>query len=344
MERDERSERLEGQAKTLAEIFDEDCSEIEKLMPPAARGPQRDRFAIHVWVSQWFFLNCWHGKYLGATITVIIACSIDRRFAELAGVMIYSLELNGDVPDAEICVIADGLKQSDKDMIQACAKRPLTFFDLDAGTLKRIKGLPTTSYWSRVIYARLFFPNLLPTDKGNLLYLDADTMIKGSLRPLQDIDMGNAVIAAVGAPSKLNANIGRPDEAFYFNSGVVLINLPEWQRQNLSEKAISLLNSRLFAFPDQDVLNLLADGQTIRLDPEWNAQQRKLRVDNARIVHFTHAKPNTTYCDNPERALFLKYRSQTPWKNARLRTKLDRRLNRLAHSIKRKLKGLGNFQ
>ncbi|EJL54860.1 LPS:glycosyltransferase [Rhizobium sp. CF122] len=271
---------------------------------------------------------------------MIVACAIDRRFAELAGVVIYSLELNGDVPDAEIYVIGDGLKQSDKDKIQACAKRRLTFFDLDEGTLKHIKGLPTNSNWSRVVYARLFFPNLLPADKGNLLYLDADTMIKGSLRPLQDLEMGSAVIAAAGGPSQLNANIGRPDEAFYFNSGVVLINLREWQSEGLSEKAIALLNSRPFTFPDQDVLNLLSDGRTISLDPKWNAQRRKSSNEDTRIVHFTHAKPNTTYCDHPEQALFLEYRSHTPWTNARLRTKTDRRLNRLMHSIKRKLRGI----
>jgi len=257
--------------------------------------------------------------------------------------MIYSLELNGDVPDAEIWVIGDGLKQSDKNKIQACAKRKLTFFDLDERTLEHFKGLPTNSNWSRVVYARLLFPNLLPTDKGNLLYLDADTMIKGSLRPLQDMGMGSAVVAAMGGPSKLNANIGRSEENFYFNSGVVLINLPEWQRQGLSEKAALLLKTRPFTFPDQDVLNLLADGQTIGLEPRWNAQRGSQLLEDAHIVHFTHAKPNTNYCDHPEQSLFLEYRVQTPWKNIRLRTKMDRRLNRLAHSLRRRLRGISRL-
>ncbi|WP_183859276.1 MULTISPECIES: glycosyltransferase family 8 protein [unclassified Rhizobium] len=267
---------------------------------------------------------------------MIIACAIDRRFAELAGVMLYSLEVNGDVPDAELWVIGDGLRQSDKNKIQACASRQINFYDLDDSTVQHIDGLKTTSNWSRVVYARLFLPALLPSDRGNLLYLDADTMIKGSLRPLQDMDMSSAVAAALGGPSRHNRQLGRPETAFYLNSGVVLLNVGEWQKQNLTRRAVELLRGGTFGFPDQDVLNLLAEGQTIALEPKWNHQHAKSIPSDVRIIHFTHAKPNTTYCIHPEKATFLEYRSKTPWANARLRTRMDRRLNRIAHSVKRK--------
>lgn len=54
---------------------------------------------------------------------MIVACSIDRRFAELAGVMLYSFEKNGGIPDAQVFILGDGLRASDKEMLQACAKR-----------------------------------------------------------------------------------------------------------------------------------------------------------------------------------------------------------------------------
>ncbi|TCM71912.1 glycosyltransferase family 8 protein [Rhizobium sp. BK068] len=268
---------------------------------------------------------------------MIVACAIDRRFAELAGVMIYSLELNGSIPEADIWIIGDGLRRSDKEKIQACAKRKITFHDLDPSTLQHLAGFKTTSNWSRVAYARLFLPALMPPT-GNLLYLDADTMIKGSLRPLLEMDLSGKVIAAMGGPSKHNLPIGRAQDAFYFNSGVVLLNLKEWQSQELTLRALELLKGRMFAFPDQDVLNLVADGQTVALDPKWNSQLAKATSDEVRIVHFTHAKPNTTYCVHPDKALFLEYRSRTPWANARLKTMWDKRLNRLLHSLRRKLK------
>lgn len=269
---------------------------------------------------------------------MIIACTIDRRFAELAGVMIYSLERNGEVPDAEIWVIGDGLKQADKDKIQACARRRLTFFDLDKAALRQIKNLPINSNWSRVTYSRLLLPSILPTEKGHLLYLDADTLIKGSLRPLQEMEMGKAVIAAVARPSPTNnIALGRDERAPYCNSGVVLMNLREWQRQKLTDKAFELLAGRTFKYPDQDVLNLLAEGQLIGIERKWNTRRGG---EDTRIIHFTHAKPNTTYCVHPDKPLFLEYRAHTPWKNARLRTKMDKRLNSIAYSIKRKLTGI----
>lgn len=75
---------------------------------------------------------------------MIVACSIDRHFAELAGVMLYSLDKNGGVPDAEIYVLSDGLRPSDKNMLQACTKRALRFVDVEGDILSKISRLKTT--------------------------------------------------------------------------------------------------------------------------------------------------------------------------------------------------------
>ncbi|WP_438646489.1 hypothetical protein, partial [Rhizobium tibeticum] len=77
-------------------------------------------------------------------------------------------------------------------------------------------------------------------------------------------------------------------------------------------------------------------GAGIAFVPKWNHEHGKSAPADVRIIHFSHAKPNTTYCVHREKTTFLEYRSKTPWANAFLRTNMDRRLNRIAHSVKRK--------
>ena len=48
------------------------------------------------------------------------------------------------------------------------------------------------------------------------------------------------------------------DHSYYFNSGVMLINLFLWHQDNVSEKLVNfMINSETLEFPDQDALNLV---------------------------------------------------------------------------------------
>lgn len=271
---------------------------------------------------------------------MIIACAIDRNFAELAGVLLYSLELNGNVPDAEIWILGDGLRRSDKENIQACAKRVVNFIDISGDFLKSIRNLPTTSYWSRATYARILLPDLMGEKETRVLYLDADIIIKHDISALQTIDMKGAVMAAVPQPgvdkTAFNRRFGRPDDHPYFNAGVLLIDLNEWKKRDAGTEALRLLSTQSFEFLDQDVLNVVAGDNLLCLDDSWNATSKQQDYTDSKIVHFTHAKPDADYCVHPERSSYLAYRSNTPWKSARLKTKRDRRIRRILHSVRKK--------
>ncbi|WP_342242386.1 glycosyltransferase family 8 protein [Ensifer sp. OTU672] len=276
---------------------------------------------------------------------MIVACSIDRRFAELAGVMLYSLEKNGGIPDAQVFILGDGLRASDKEMLQACAKRKLCFIDVEGDILSKISGLKTTSYWSRATYARLYLPELLADRHDRLLYLDANTLIKKSLAPLADLSFEGRAVAAVpyDDPTRFNPSLGREANTPYFNAGVLLVDIDAWNAQDYTARIARLLQARSFDFLDQDVLNLTTEGNFVHLPGHWNAQKGWEDYSQASIVHFTHAKPNTKECEHPEKATFLEYRKQTPWRSARLITNRDRRIRTLLLSIRKKWQWLSAF-
>lgn len=269
---------------------------------------------------------------------MIIACSIDRHFAQLAGVMLYSLEKNGNVPDAEVYILGDGLRVSDKEMLQACVKRKLYFIDVAGDLLSKISRLKTTSYWSRATYARLYLPELLAGRHSRMLYLDADTLIKKNLAPLSELAFEGRAIAAVpyDDPTPLNRSLSREANTPYFNAGVLLVDIDAWNAHGYTDRITELLQSRSFQFLDQDVLNAVTEGDFVPLAGHWNAQKGWQDYSDASIVHFTHAKPNTQECVHPEKATFLEYRKQTPWRTARLLTNRDRRMRTLLLSIRKK--------
>ncbi|VFS61474.1 Lipopolysaccharide 1,2-glucosyltransferase [Kluyvera cryocrescens] len=62
----------------------------------------------------------------------------------------------------------------------------------------------------------------------------------------------------------------------YFNSGVLLLNIPAWASEHVSGKAMSLLSdknvTRKLSFMDQDILNIILSGKVTFIDGKYNTQ------------------------------------------------------------------------
>lgn len=176
------------------------------------------------------------------------------------------------------------------------------------------------------VFSRLFFAEFLPEETNRVLYLDVDILIRGDITPLLEEDLNGAVVAAVE-----DHGISRNPRFFptfethhqqlgilhepgrYFNAGVLLIDVAQWQAEQISERTLAFCASRHAVLPyaDQDALNAVLKDRWKNLHPRWNCQ-RNLLEDfyaskgrsrfNARnkhpldfdpvILHFTtHKKP-----------------------------------------------------
>ncbi|QRM44358.1 glycosyltransferase family 8 protein [Rhizobium sp. BG4] len=273
------------------------------------------------------------------SVLMILACCIDRNYVELAGVMLRSVHQFGNVGAVQFWILADRLTEADKANIAAAADREVTFVDMTKEMAGRIENLKTTSYWSRSIYGRLLMPEIVDETCERIVYLDADVIVKGDISHLFETDLQDNLVAAcctVGG-AKLNRRLGRNDDELYFNSGVLVLDVKKWRNEGLTRKAIELLQINNYTFMDQDVLNVLSTGRVLSLEWIWNAQRGNDFAD-AVIVHFIHAKPDSVECQHPEKDFYLNLRAQTPWGRRRLRTKTDRRLRKLGHSLKYRLR------
>lgn len=151
--------------------------------------------------------------------------------------------------------------------------RQITFVEIN--NLREKIGFDfDTSGWNNVVLARLLVDQLLPTNVDKVLYLDGDTIVRGSLKELWNTDMHDCVIGASIEPTvnkSRKRELGLLDK-HYFNAGVLLINLKLWRNEKTGEKILKYYEEkkgRLFA-NDQDAINGSLAGKIYIISPKYN--------------------------------------------------------------------------
>ena len=250
---------------------------------------------------------------------LILAC--DAAYAmPLATTLRSIVEANRGYWPLEIHLLTDGfLEETRRKVCQSLPKgsASISWVPVD---LDRFKEFTTTRYISRMTYARLLIPQVLPQTVSRVLYLDADILVLEDLRPLWESDLHGAIVGAVPdlwVPQMKRSDIPRVKD--YFNAGVLLIDLTQWRDERISDKAIEYLAEHTRSpFADQDALNAVCDGRWARLDRRWNLQDGGVLVwemaaeQRPGIIHFvSRCKPWKPEFMNVNASLYDTYRSRT---------------------------------
>lgn len=275
-----------------------------------------------------------------------VVFSSDARGVSFLKVAMYSLVRNAR-PDSHLTVHVihggEGFTDAVRDGLRAVvAKYPfvsIAFHDAEA-CFARHPG----AFEHLMHFGRMFIGECIPDDV-NVVYLDTDVLVLDDLGPLFDLDMGSNVFAAVseaecrnGVCDPKDCDLFPPGAEFYFNSGVMVINLRVFREGGYLEKAIAWhrenhMRSKLH---DQDVLNGISVGKTIRLplkfnygdgwlarfmkcgkgDHTWRGNRPDEVLEAIRhpvVVHFVgHKKPWRT-CHRPLRRTYHRYMRELGW-------------------------------
>ena len=125
----------------------------------------------------------------------------------------------------------------------------------------------------------------------------------------------------------ISANM--PTDFFYFNSGVIVIDLDRWRKRNIEEKLFVFIrnNPDKLWVADQDPLNVILIGECVPLAQKYNftpALTNPHREKDPIIVHFSGGtKPWYLLSALPHREDYIKYANMTPWKNEKYRKFMD---------------------
>ncbi len=171
-------------------------------------------------------------------------------------------------------------------------------------------------------YLRLALPELLP-EIDRILYMDADILVRGSLRALWETPMEGKVLAAVkGAvnlPDKWEWNSGRDywhllngQQGKYINAGVTLLNLSEIRRRDLKKTWDELARQKLY-YQDQDILNITCKGAIAYLPLKYNRLAYMSKEEYHRFVEEGICTQEE-FAEAMENPVILHYAGDKPWK------------------------------
>lgn len=213
---------------------------------------------------------------------------LDRIDANAAGEVQFHL-FSDDLFDAEVSCLQASLGRAGKAFT-------LTRHRIDPA---RFSCFPALN-GSFATYYRLLVPQALEVER--FLYVDADTMCDVDVSPLRTLDLGDAPVAWVpeaplsGAVDRYVAEqLGNRADEFYFNAGVMLVNVPVWHSQRVTEDAMQYLSGNPAQFWDQSALNFILHRRSQSLDPCYNCIAnmrphwpllRRAYGEIGRLVHF----------------------------------------------------------
>jgi lipopolysaccharide biosynthesis glycosyltransferase len=250
----------------------------------------------------------------------------DSGVAEPIAVTIRTLvAASHDTAQLRVTVLVSGWTERQEALAQRAAA-PVAVDLIDVSRLD-LPAMHGGAFLPPAAYLRFAIPRLI--DEGRAIYLDGDVLVRRDLTELWRHDLQGLSTGAcragstpfLGSPGAVEGwrELGLDPTAPALNSGVLLMDLDDWRRQRLAERAFELAMKRgtQFRLADQAVLNVVLNGAWVPLHPRWNATsgvfqddkglcavEDPLRIQEAAedpaIVHFTGSrKPWRHFVNRP---------------------------------------------
>ncbi len=156
------------------------------------------------------------------------------------------------------------------------------------------------SNWTYIGLIRAALTKVFP-DIDRILSIDCDTIVIDDISELWDIDLEGCYFAAVKEPHLSNAS-----HILYTNVGVTLFDLKKLREDKKDDELIHALDTELFWFVSQDVLNSRCVGKVKELPPMYNCCDYTVPSFQKKIIHYAG---NRYWRDYP---LAKEYR-EMPW-------------------------------
>ena len=290
---------------------------------------------------------------------MLYVCYSINDFAVMeAGISMLSLLMNnpGYEPE-ELFFIDYGIVAPHKEVLNGIAGRyckRITYLQGRPVTNEIKSRFPNLKSWNGTMApnAKAFLDKILPEYVERVLFLDADTLVMGSIEELQHLDMGGTALGAVpqnGITARLRNGEFRlySGSNFYFNSGVLLFDLGVWRREDCYNMVIDTLKKKKHLYsPDQTLLNNAVPARLLyQLPLKYNhlthyvhpRQERRFllkgnvhtpeeieeAINHPVIMHCTggdqQARPWHEGCRSYRKDEYLRYKALSPWKDVPLR-------------------------
>lgn len=223
-----------------------------------------------------------------------ICYNVNDAYIYIMGVSIISILENNKNENFVFHIFTDGIQKSNMLNLKQIAEKwhcrcIIYVLNMHAFEDFHIK----VQRFSRITYGRLCMPKILYGAVQRYVYIDADAMCVRPLLPLFSVDLHGAAMGAVServSAIAYRAGYLHLKSGKYFNDGVMVIDVNEWERQHITEKSFSYQNEpkKRFLGQSQDILNLVFDGKNYFLPSIYNVYDGgKEDKNDSIIVHWT---------------------------------------------------------
>lgn len=196
-----------------------------------------------------------------------------------------------------ILILNTDITKASKDEInaEAVGEDGVEIHFIDVSKESSLVYCEVDNYISIATTYRLLLLSDMFSEYEKILYLDSDIIVEGDISELYCCQMCNMPIAAVeetgfrqmshskkavfiNGSLPYNVDNYRTDALkmqhpeSYFNAGVVLFDLKKCREIISFDDVVTILRSKNYFYKDQDILNILFDGQVCLLDYSWNYQ------------------------------------------------------------------------
>ena len=269
------------------------------------------------------------------------AFCVDKGFALPLAVSLASLDRAHTDEGGTVHILFSGLSVETRERISSgVAVLKIVWHEVPTSSVHLAHH---STFLSPASLYRLLLGDILPAGVERVMYLDADTVVEGSLREAFETEMDERAVAAVrdaaspwaagplGSPWQ---DLGLEPSSAYFNSGVMVIDLDRWRAERVGEQALELLRGLRPRWGDQDSLNAVLEGHWKELPRRWNLQTPDAEgngiawalwrgdVEDAlrtpAVIHFTgRDKPWSFGTDHPMSDRWFESLSRTSWSSWR---------------------------
>ncbi|EJH3423105.1 glycosyltransferase family 8 protein, partial [Escherichia coli] len=186
-----------------------------------------------------------------------IALCFDSGFIMPAGVALYSIISNNSNINLHFHLLVSGISESECSVFSELEGPNTSIsiyhvtdkFDINPDTL--VLGIPLSTC------LRFLIPEVVDDKITNILYLDCDIICNGSLYDLVDYDLKDYMACVISDSPDMQDRVKKLDYGIdfinYFNAGVMLINISAWKKENITQKALEMINNgKVYRYADQD--------------------------------------------------------------------------------------------
>ena len=286
-----------------------------------------------------------------------VCYSINDFCAREAGISMLSfLDNNPDYEPGEVFFIDYGIHPRNRERLDEIAARygkRVTYLNGRPVTDEVKRQYPHYPAWkgSMAACVKPFIDKVIPQYVERLLYIDADTIVAASVAELQQMDMGDAVVAGTISNVEGIKLLRHEYELYsgnhiYMGSGVLLYDLKNWRRENIYDRMLDVLGKKKnLRLPDQMLINNGVPERLMKVLPQkynyvhhsyhpwqeyhWMRQYRiyskqecREAINHPVIIHYltgwTLARPWHEDCYSHRKEEYFHYKALSPWKDSPL--------------------------